>query len=503
MRDEPYDIFVSYARTNDPPRVYALVSLLEMLDRDLRIFVDHREIPNGQSFNKTISKEVQSARMVLGAISEDAARSRAVAWECGQGHARDALTMVLIGNRPKDWVQGWYPNPQETQWTDLSRCKMEVFDPAFQEFAELIAKRLDRPALRESVDWLRRSLAGRMRSDNGDGKTLTQVQWRDLIRATQSLDTLNTIRTLFRKGPVREMVDQQISIFEANEHEARTWSDGLLRGTYIFADTVDGTPFRDGDGLPVMVTIPDGSFPLQTVSREDGKVMTTKHIRFDHRFAVSQHLLTFAQWDFALANGLHQFLPDAQRKDSRGLDHARYPLFDVSWNEARAYCLWATWLTGMRYRLLSEAEWEYCCCAGVYGKRFHFGDRLTETQASFGRARTVSDKLPLSPIGSFPPNRFQLFDLHGNLWEWVEDPWQGGISSVPANGRARTEGSRFLRTVRGGSWANHVALLASDSRSYREASARDEVTGIRIARDISTMTHRRSMPDRQSFEVRR
>jgi formylglycine-generating enzyme required for sulfatase activity len=480
MEDEPYDVFISYERDHDSPRVYGIVSLLEILDPGLRIFVDRRDIPNGQQFDTSIEREAVTARMVLGALSCHAARSRKVAWECAQAHSRGALAAMLVGPKPArgDWDAAWHAQPWRTQYIDLSRFKREILDPSFCDLAQLIAERLDRSELRNTVARLGSSLVAHAREALGDA--VNPDFWVDHFKETDSLDALICMRTAFPDGPIREAIDRRALELARSERENGSWPDGVRRGEMIDVRAGGGTCFRDAPGLPTMVTIPTGSFNVGAAAQGESRL---RQIRIEHRFATAQNLLTFAEWDFALKNKLDQFVPEPERKDSHGLDRDRYPLFGVSWMEASGYCLWATRFTGKRYRLLSEGEWEYCCRATAL-TMFHFGDRLTNAQANFGCSREVGQKIPVTPVGSFPPNKFQLFDMHGNLWEWVEDAWQTDADDIPASGRARIGGSKRLRTVRGGSWANYAALLASTSRSFRDLAAGDDVTGLRVARDL-------------------
>lgn len=488
MQHEPYDVFVSYERDHDSPRVYDIVSLLEVLDPTLRIFIDRRNLPNAQPFDIHIEREVSTARMVLGAISRHAAQSRKVAWECAKAYERRTLAAMLVGPKPKrtDWVDNWPPNPHRIQWVDVSQFKSEFFDPNFFDLAKIIDQRLDRPELRSAVSKLRSSLAARSRAALGNA--VNPEFWIKLFEETDSLDALICMRAAFPDGSVREAIERRMLELEEKERENESWPDGVRRGSLIDARVAGGICFRDGQGLPTMVTIPTGSFYILPSTTESEYLTVplsrARYIQIEHRFAVAQYLLTFAEWDFALANGLNLFIHEPVTKDSRGLDRARYPLFDVSWSEATGYCLWATRFTGKHYRLLSEGEWEYCCRATVLSTRFCFGDHLTNAQANFGHSHEIDHKTPVTPVGSFPSNKFRLFDMHGNLWEWVEDAWQADTEAIPSNGKAHIDASKRFRTVRGGSWANYPALLASNSRSYREMSAGDEFTGVRVARDL-------------------
>jgi len=134
-------------------------------------------------------------------------------------------------------------------------------------------------------------------------------------------------------------------------------------------------------------------------------------------------------------------------------------VIDVSWDDAQAYCVWLSEQTGRPYRLPSEAEWEYACRAETTSP-FHFGARITTGQANFNGNNTYNGSAKgeyremTIPVGSFPPNSFGLFDMHGNVWDWCQDAWHDNYYGAPQDGSA-WEGEPVSRVLRGGCWSSH------------------------------------------------
>ena len=137
----------------------------------------------------------------------------------------------------------------------------------------------------------------------------------------------------------------------------------------------------------------------------------------------------------------------------------------MSWIDAHAYVEWLSRKTGKPYRLLSEAEWEYVARAGTT-TAFHTGATISKAQARYGEGGLFSSGGTV-PVGTFAPNAFGVYDVHGNVWEWVEDCWHYSYAGAPADGRAWESGSCNGRMLRGGSWGDGIpGDLRSANRSW-------------------------------------
>jgi len=146
--------------------------------------------------------------------------------------------------------------------------------------------------------------------------------------------------------------------------------------------------------------------------------------------------------------------------------------------------------TGAKYRLLSESEWEYAARAGTTTP-FHTGERITTDQANFDGRSTYNGSSKgeyrgqTLPVGSFDANRFGLHDMHGNVWEWVEDCWNDSYSGAPSDGSAWKTGECGRRVTRGGSWDRLPWGQRSANRFSVGTNIRHNATsGFRVARTL-------------------
>ena len=196
-------------------------------------------------------------------------------------------------------------------------------------------------------------------------------------------------------------------------------------------------------------------------------------------------------------------------KDRSGLDwrnpgyrqDSGHPAVCVSWDDAQAYVSWLSRTTGHRYRLLSEAEWEYAARAGSGAARYWGNDEAGQCRHANGadgalRNRYSDWKWPTatcndgfvhtSPAGSFSANDFGLHDMLGNAWEWAEDCWHDDYSGAPSDGSAWTAGGDCSkRVLRGGSWFNFPWFLRSADRLRDSTGNRSNDVGFRVSRTLT------------------
>ncbi len=249
--------------------------------------------------------------------------------------------------------------------------------------------------------------------------------------------------------------------------------DPLQAGVAVIRDV-------DAPWCPELVTLPAGAFVMGSPDTEkerfddEGPQHT---VTIGNRFAIGRYAVTFEEYDaFCEATG-------HETPDDQGWGRGRRPVINVSWRDARAYCEWLSKETGFPYRLPSEAEWEYACRAGTT-TRFAFGDEITEEAANFGSkvGRTAD-------VGAYPPNAWGLCEMHGNVWEFVEDVWQHSYEGAPDDGAAwidvEGEQSSRHRVVRGGSWLNYPGGCRSACRNRVVPNDRSFIGGFRVARRVS------------------
>ncbi len=169
----------------------------------------------------------------------------------------------------------------------------------------------------------------------------------------------------------------------------------------------------------------------------------------------------------------------------------------VSWNDARAFVEWLSKKTGQQYRLPTEAEWEYAARAGTTAARYwgddadqaceyaNVADQTTHDRSSWSNKHNCNDGhwFP-APVGSFKPNRFGLFDVLGNVWEWTEDCWNGNYNGAPINGSVCASGNCSQRVIRGGSWNYDPRYVRSAKRNRSASDLRYDHSGFRLARTL-------------------
>lgn len=243
----------------------------------------------------------------------------------------------------------------------------------------------------------------------------------------------------------------------------------------------------DGTLGPEMLVLPADSFlmgspevePLR--SSDEGP---QRQVRIA-AFAIGRTEVTFDQYDrFAKATGRE--LP----ADS-GWGRGRRPVINVSWKDASAYAAWLSEQTGKQYRLPSEAEWEYAARAGTHTP-FSTGDCIHTDQANYDGnydyadcgAKTGLFRQKTVPAGSLPANPWGLHEVHGNVWEWVQDCWRKSYDGAPNDGSAWEAGDCSLRVVRGGGWGNRPENLRSAIRYGDYTDGAFYYLGFRLARTL-------------------
>ncbi len=247
-----------------------------------------------------------------------------------------------------------------------------------------------------------------------------------------------------------------------------------------------GGQFRDCPDCPTMVMIPAGSFTQGSPANDPGSLDRERPQRQVSvpAFAVGQTEVSFAQWDACVADGGCSHVPG-----DGGWGRGDRPVIAVSWDDVQEYLSWLSNRTGQDYRLLSESEWEYAARAGTTA-RFNTGDCISTTQANY---RGATDELCLFdidrqrtlPVASFAPNAFGLYDMHGNVWELVQDCWNENYLAAPTDGSAWITGDCSAAIIRGGSWFTNILFVRSAQRTATLRSLRNNNIGFRVARSVS------------------
>ena len=241
-----------------------------------------------------------------------------------------------------------------------------------------------------------------------------------------------------------------------------------------------------------MVVLPAGEFMMGSPESEKGRNKDEgpqRKVTIAKPFAVGKFEVTFAQWDACVAESGCTHKP-GDESWGRG----RRPVINVSWDDAKQFVAWLSKKTGKPYRLLTEAEWEYAARGVTKASDphapFSTGATINYKQANYdanfkyGNGPQGVYRQKTLDVGSLPRNAFGLHDMHGNVWEWVEDCYKDSYAGAPADGSAVSSGGCSLRILRGGSWNYYPQLLRSAYRYATAGGIRVENAGFRVARSL-------------------
>ncbi len=239
-----------------------------------------------------------------------------------------------------------------------------------------------------------------------------------------------------------------------------------------------GQSFKECDKCSEMVVVPAGSFMMGSNKWEPDEEPVHK-VTIAKPFAVGKFEVTFAEWDACVAAGGCQLKPE-----DHGWGRGKRPVINVSWDDiTKQFLPWLSRKTGNQYRLLTEAEWEYAARAGT-STMYAFGDTLTKKQAQFSKVSWGSAKQTVE-VGKFRANAFGLHDLHGNVWEWVQDCYNNSYRGAPNDGSAVATGKCGRRVLRGGAWDDSPQGLRSADRYWYDPNRRSLNFGFRVVRMLT------------------
>ena len=228
---------------------------------------------------------------------------------------------------------------------------------------------------------------------------------------------------------------------------------------------------KDGSLGPEMVQLPAGKFQMGSNDGDsDEKPVHTVSVK---SFGLGRYEVAFEEYDkFCEATG-------RDKPKGKGWGRGRRPVINVSWDDAKAYVKWLSEQTGKDYRLPTEAQWEYACRAGSVGK-YSFGDDVNQL-GNYGWYDENSGN-KTHPVGEKQVNAFGLYDMHGNMWEWLEDVWHENYTGAPSDGSAWISGDNNSHLLRGGSWYSKSDSLRCAERAGDDSTLRYNNWGFRLSR---------------------
>lgn len=273
-----------------------------------------------------------------------------------------------------------------------------------------------------------------------------------------------------------------------------------------------GNSFKDCADCPEMVVVPADSFmmgsapsEIDALTKQYGDYFKDEEpqhvVTIPHPFAVGKFEVTFAGWDICVSDGGCKRKPEAQvcvtgggckrKPEDQGWGRGGRPVINVSWNDVTSeYLPWLRRKTGKGYRLLTESEWEYSARGGTQTP-FWWGASISPTQANYDGNYTYGGgskgeyRKKTVPVKIFDSNRWGLYQVHGNVWEWVQDCYAKSYTDAPTDGSAAKETSDCARVLRGGSWSSSPQDLRSASRFRDAPGGRISNSGFRVARTLT------------------
>ena len=237
-------------------------------------------------------------------------------------------------------------------------------------------------------------------------------------------------------------------------------------------------PFKGGGQGPEMVKIPSGHFQMGGAASALSADERPRRTVTVPPFAMSRYEVTFAEYD--------RFAKATRRKRPPGKDWDRktHPVVNVSWDDAYQYARWLSKQTGRKYRLPSEAEWEYAARAGTRSS-YWWGYRIGRENAHCFDCKSGLHPRKPAKVGLFKPNPFGVYDSAGNVWEWVHDCHHPSYKGAPEDGSVWEGGDCTRRVARGGSFSSASTSLRSAKREKFVSNQGYDDVGIRVVRELN------------------
>jgi formylglycine-generating enzyme required for sulfatase activity len=249
-----------------------------------------------------------------------------------------------------------------------------------------------------------------------------------------------------------------------------TRSLAIIFVSFCWVQSAQAASFKDCPDCPEMISLPAGKFSMGVDAVNDDEANWPQRIVSIKAFAMGKFEVTQDEWHAIMGNRPGMFKGE------------RLPIEQITWKLAKEFTRKLSEKTGKTYRLATEAEWEYAARAGTESDYYfgsqgdQLGDYAWYDDNSNETTHTVGQKLP---------NKFGLFDMYGNVWEWTEDCWNKNYSGAPTDGSAWVVGDCSMRVVRGGSWFNKLRSFKSSSRMKFSSEIRYSSRGIglRVVRE--------------------
>jgi formylglycine-generating enzyme required for sulfatase activity len=519
--DSKLKVFISYSR-KDEDFAQELLAGLELAG--FEPYLDKHDIAAGEDWETRLGRLIEAADTVVFVVSPDAAASERCAWEVERTVTLKKRLLPIVWRR----VDEAQVPPRLKQLNYVFFDRPLTFVPSLKTLAT---------ALRTDLEWIRehtRIGEAALRWDaHGRAEALlfrgdeliaakvwlaSQPQFapeptllhHEFLKAAEDSETA-------RSSAERQRLDQIAAAQDAREKALRRGRLALAAATGLFACIIigatgvyyqdflkeqyqwrvvmrpsvltakqerekaskPGSNFKEcANGCPMMIVVPAGKLTMGSPENEEDRDLSEgpqHEVMIAEPLAVGKTDVTFAEWDVCVTAGV------CPKASDNGWGRGDRPVILVSWDDAKGYVAWLRRMTGKDYRLLTEAEWEYSARAGNQA-RYSFGDDETQLGDYVWYARNSENKT--QPVGTKKPNAFGLYDMDGNIWQWVEDCYLDSYQGAPSDGSARIE-QCSTRVVRGGAWGDDPRNLRSASRSMNRPVNRSNSLGFRVGRTLT------------------
>jgi formylglycine-generating enzyme required for sulfatase activity len=498
-------VFISYSRKD---MAFADRLEAELKARGFEVLIDRQEIYAFEDWWKRIEVLIGRADTVVFVLSPDAVKSDVALKEVAYAASLNKRFAPIVCRRVEDSAV-----PEA-----LRRLNFIFFDrpDVFGKSADTLVE-----ALETDIGWVRQhteygeaerrwSAAGRPSGLLLQSPTLDLAEYWLASRPRNAPEPTDEIRSYVRASRRRVRASQRVwrlvlaSTFTLlvgiilglvgwmnQAYIADQWRWWTQFRPYALTAAQEealkpGRSFKEcARDCPEMVVVPAGSFMMGSPAQGTYDGHPQHNITVVKSFAIAKFELTFADWDVCAAGGGC----NGYKPNDSGWGRGRQPVINVDWNDAQQYIAWLAKMTGKPYRLLSEAEYEYAARAGTT-TIYPWGEDLKldgQTMANCSMCGSRWDHYQSAPVGSFPPNKFGLYDMVGNVSEWTEDCYHDSYNGAPADGSAWIVGGDCgLRISRGGSWISDPGKLHSASRNWYSSAVKLNSTGFRVARMLET-----------------
>jgi formylglycine-generating enzyme required for sulfatase activity len=441
-----FDVFISYS-SKDKPSADAACAMLE--SAGIRCWIAPRDIRPGHDWDESIVRAIDQCRAMVLIFTQNANDSKQVGREVKRAFNREVPVIPMrVENAVQSQTLSFYLDT--VHWLD-------AFTPPLEQHLKQLSG-----TVKAILD-----VDGQRVAASSAASPRMQESARSKIASRDSAHPAPVLSPKMLAGIAGVLLAVGAVFWILVPHQSP------LKPKDTFKDCVN---------CPEMVVVPPGSFTMGSPESEpwrDENEGPQHVVTIPKPFAVGKFTVTFDEWDACVADGGC----NGYRPEDAGWGRGRQPVINVSWNDAGAYVSWLNKKTGKDYRLLSESEWEYAARAGTT-TAYYWGAEIGKGNANCNGCGSQWDNKRTAPAGSFAPNAFGLYDMAGNVWQWVADCYADSYKDSRRDGAASTSGDCSSRVLRGGSWSIYPRDLHAAYRYSSSPGYRYKYVGFRLARTL-------------------